>query len=249
MSVRSEGFTLLELLVSMALLALVTGLIYDAFFQVSSSSVTVQSEMKGRQELRLLMKMVLDDLQMIRYLKYWADSDNKPETGLISKQMRGPEDSEVSTISFHAAVPSRFFRDVDVVQQGMDPHLHEIGYALVQHQTENRWQFVRREDFYLDENLEEPRPEGRSQVLSEEVTSFSVEFLSQEIRRAGGAVEENWESSWNSQEVQCVKDKSGCLPRAIRLKMKIKDASAREVEDLQEINLCVRPCDPEIFLQ
>ena len=65
---------MLELLISVALLGLVMSLLYGAFFQISNSSLQVNATLETRQELRLLMKMVLDDLQSIKYLKYFADS-------------------------------------------------------------------------------------------------------------------------------------------------------------------------------
>ena len=68
------GFSLLELLISIALLGLVMSLLYGAFFQISNSSLQVKSTLETRQELRLLMKMVLDDLQNVQYLKRFAES-------------------------------------------------------------------------------------------------------------------------------------------------------------------------------
>ena len=56
------GFSILELLISVTLLGLVMSVLYAAFFQISNSSLKVQSTLDARQELRLLMKIVLDDL-------------------------------------------------------------------------------------------------------------------------------------------------------------------------------------------
>ena len=69
-----QGFSLLELLISIALLGLVMSLLYGAFFQISNSSLQVKSTLETRQELRLLMKMVLDDLQNVQFLKHFAES-------------------------------------------------------------------------------------------------------------------------------------------------------------------------------
>ena len=70
-----SGFSILELLISVTLLSLVMAVLYAAFFQISNSSLKVQSTLDTRQELRLLMKIILDDLQKVRYLKHFADSD------------------------------------------------------------------------------------------------------------------------------------------------------------------------------
>ena len=79
-SIGRKAFSLLELLVSITLLALVSALIYGAFFQVSNSSLKVKESLSQSQELRLLMKMVLDDLQSC--LLYTSPS---PRDGLLSR--------------------------------------------------------------------------------------------------------------------------------------------------------------------
>ena len=93
-------------------------IIYAAFFQISNSSLKVQSTLDARQELRLLMKIVLDDIQKIRFLKNFADSDpsnaEKRETGLIAERKLGPENpdtgqiEEVTRIDFHTAIGPLF---------------------------------------------------------------------------------------------------------------------------------------------
>ena len=107
-----SGFSILELLISVTLLSLVMAVLYAAFFQISNSSLKVQSTLDTRQELRLLMKIVLDDLQKVRYLKHFADSDQSKtqlrETGLIADRNLGPENhdtgqvEEVTSIDFHS---------------------------------------------------------------------------------------------------------------------------------------------------
>ncbi|MDP6093414.1 MAG: prepilin-type N-terminal cleavage/methylation domain-containing protein, partial [SAR324 cluster bacterium] len=70
-----EAFSLIELLVSITLLAIVSAMIYGAFFQVSNSSLKVKASLSQSQELRLLMKMVLDDLQAVQYLEHFVEDE------------------------------------------------------------------------------------------------------------------------------------------------------------------------------
>ena len=241
-----EAFSLIELLVSITLLGLVTALIYGAFFQVSNSSLKVKTSLSQSQELRLLMKMVLDDLQAVQYLEnFVGDEETTSDTGIISELVLGPESSEVSQIDFHAAVPSRFYRDIELVREGMDPLLHEIGYRLELDTARDVWQFKRREDFYIDADLQEA---GREQVLSESVIDFQVEFLFREIEQAAGGSKEEWIDQFNTEERECFESgEPPCLPRAIQLNMSLKADSGEVVRDSQVINLCVRPCKPELF--
>ena len=244
--ISRKAFSLLDLLSSIPLLALVSALIYGAFFQVSNSSLKVKESLSQSQELRLLMKMVLDDLQSLQYLENFVkEKDSASETGLIAKMVLGPQSSEVSQVDFHAAVPSRFFRDIESVREGMDPGLHEIGYRLELDTARDVWQFKRREDFYIDGDLLEG---GREQILSESVVKFIVSFRI-ETETAAGFLEESFEDYvWDTDERTCFENKSNrCLPDAIQLSMSLQGASGEIVSDSQVINLCVRPCKPELF--
>ena len=47
----NSGFSILELLISVTLLGLVLSIIYAAFFQISNSTLKIQSTLDARQEL------------------------------------------------------------------------------------------------------------------------------------------------------------------------------------------------------
>ena len=182
---KVKGFSLLELLISISLLGLVMSLLYGAFFQISNSSLKVKATLETRQELRLLMKMVLDDLQNVQYLKHFAESGTNNtqqlETGLIVEHQLGPENTEtgkleeVSQIYFHSAVKSRFYPN----EKERDPELHEVSYTLTENPDTKVWQFIRREDFYLDGNIREG---GKSYVLSEAVLGLSCYYWKVKLR-------------------------------------------------------------------
>ena len=249
----NSGFSILELLISVTLLGLVTSIIYAAFFQISNSTLKIQSTLDARQELRLLMKIVLDDLHKVRYLKHFADSDQSEtkqrETGLIAELNLGPENpdtgqiEEVTSIDFHTSIKSRFFPE----ENARDPELHEVGYSMQENPDTKTWDFIRREDFYIDNNLREG---GKNHVLSEEVTKFELEFLESETALAEGGFREKWTKVWDSDEGLChdLKVKENfCLPRAVRLTMALKANEEKTISDTQVINLCLPPCNKELF--
>jgi len=245
----TSGFSLIELLVSITLLSLVISLLYSAFFQISDHSLKVKSSLQGRQELRLLMKIVLDDLQSVRYLEHLnLSGQNKlKETGISAIRVSASNRDEASSIAFHAAIPTRFFQDIEEVRQGKDPQLHEVGYFLEQDPGMETWNLIRREDFYIDDSLWEG---GRTHVISSAITRFDLSFLESETSLAGGGFEEVWVDTWDSPEKNCTQlsvDNSFCLPRAIRLSMGLLGEDGSQVEDSMTINLCVRPCKEELF--
>ncbi|MBT6728399.1 MAG: prepilin-type N-terminal cleavage/methylation domain-containing protein [Deltaproteobacteria bacterium] len=251
---KISGFSLLEVLVSMAILGLLVTLLYSSFSQISRTSLSVENSLRGREELRLLMKVVLDDLQAMQYLSRLVELNESEspgvqidsfETGLIARLVDGPQGAESSSaIDFHAARRARFYPEWRV----QDPRLHEIGYRMQENSETGRWELWRREDFYVDPDLSEG---GRDYLLTDRVTGFLVELLEQEIELADGGTQENWVKDWDTQELACERNSeasnSFCLPRAIRLSMAVEDEDGQTLEESLTINLCVRPCKPEWF--
>ena len=237
---NKQGFTLLELLVSIALLSLISALIYRAVFQFSDSSDRVLKILEVRQELRLLGQIVMDDLQSIQYLKEFATSNNNEslyQTGIISQRFDGPNSKKASVIHFHTAGKTRFFPKA--IELGKDPELHEVSYLLVRDPLKERWDFQRREDFYIDSELSKG---GQTQTLSHRITLFQIEFLSQNIIDAqSGEIQEVWVTEWNSDESSCStipsKISQPCLPLAIRFTMGMTSEAGEEYIDTIEFNL------------
>ncbi len=268
---KISGFSLLEVLVSMTILGLLVTLLYSSFSQISRTSLSVEKSLRGREELRLLMKVVLDDLQAMQYLSRLVELNQSEspgiqiesfDTGLIARLVDGPQGAESSSaIDFHTARHARFYTE----WREQDPRLHEIGYRMqensetgrwelwrgyrMQENSETgRWELWRREDFYVDPDLSEG---GRDYLLTDRVTGFLVELLEQEIELADGGTQENWVKDWDTQELACERNSeasnSFCLPRAIRLSMAVEDEDGQTLEESLTINLCVRPCKPEWF--
>ena len=242
-----QGFTLLELLVSIALLGMVVGLVYTSFFQLSGATRGVQDMLSARQELRLLMKLVLDDLQAVRFLRRWAKAgaDQDRVSGLNVSQQLGPNNEDSSILAMHATAPAKFY-NLDSEDSVSDPGLHEIGYFLEYDAGEQIWKFMRREDFYLDDKFMEG---GKRQVLSQRVSKFLVEPRIAEREAAfGGGSTDLWDLVWPAQTYDCVTNKDvGCLPLAVKLTMGIALSKDESLEQTQEINLAVRPLNEELF--
>ena len=78
------------------------------------------------------MKIVLDDLQNMQYLKNFPESElniiSGRETGLIAERIIGNVNTEkekikeFSIINFHSAVKSRFYQG----KKESDPEIHEV---------------------------------------------------------------------------------------------------------------------------
>ncbi len=236
---QHRGFSLLEMLVAIAMLSVVMALLYNAFFQISDSTKKVAQSLEAEQELRLLMKIVLDDLQAVQYLNSLV-VHNHPEnptyyhSGLFSQQIDGPDNKPASFIQFHSAIPTRFFPEAIKLQK--DPELHELEYYLEEDTLSQKWLFVRREDFYVDADI---TAGGIEQTLSESVVQFNLEFLERSILKANAVeLQEVWVKEWDSQEGTCNQSAAiPCLPLTIRLTLAIQGENDSIASDTLQVNL------------
>jgi type II secretion system protein J len=218
------GFTLVELLVSLALLSLVLVLVYGAFGQISRGALEQTERLTERQELRLLLRIVADDLQSAQWLARYREQGEGLKTGIIASIHREGS-AEFSTLSFHAAQPARFHRR-NVLER--DPGLHEVGYQVRWEEDGERLELVRREDYYLDDDLEEG---GLTVVLVTDIESFLVEFLPPDADP--NAAEEPWQDRWDSNEQQ----DNARMPKSIRLTLGRRLSGERVLRDTLELNL------------
>lgn len=235
------GFSLIELLLSIAVLSVITTLLYNAFFQVSESTKKARESLEAAQELRLLMKIVLDDLQAAQYLTNLVSLNDPDESifyqsGIIAKRRSGPNDEEAHYIDLHTAIPTRF--SPQAIIDDVDPELHEVGYFLEYEANLDQWFFKRREDFYIDNDMTSG---GKTQILSENVVEFKLRFMSALTQKADGTMSQTWTDDWDSDEGGCGDPKnpnaSACLPVVLTLTMSLQRENEEKVTDTFEVNL------------
>ncbi len=220
---QRRGFTLVELLVSLLLLSLVLALVFGAFAQISGRAVELRDALTEQQELRLLTRIVADDLRSAQWLdRFWAKGVGYA-TGIVADTVF-EDGREFTRIRFHAARPARFHRSIEPEQ---DPGLHELGYWVRRSQDDgDTLELMRREDFYLDDDMDDG---GISVVLADRIEHFLVEFLPAD---ATGAVE-TWQTRWDSPN----QNDAGRMPGAIRLTLGRTDAAGTSLRETVEINL------------
>jgi prepilin-type N-terminal cleavage/methylation domain-containing protein len=219
-----RGFTLIELLVALLLLGLVLTLVYGAFAQISGPALAERDRLTEQQELRLLTRMISDDLQAAQWLeRYWAKGPNF-RTGIVA-ELHAEGAQEFTTIAFHAARPARFYRSVDPAS---DPNLHEVGYSVEPSEDHTQLVLMRREDFYVDDDLEHG---GVSVQVADHIKTFRVDFLAPEADLE--AAETPWEPRWDSPS----RPEATRMPLAMRLTIERTDATGRDVSESIEFNL------------
>lgn len=217
------GFTLIELLVALSLLSVVLTLLFGGFFQISNSANRLNERLTQRQELRLLADLIVHELLAAQYLIEQAKGGNS--SGIVAETLR-VGDGDFTRIDFHAAVPVRFYRKVPPER---DPQLHELGYWVELDEDTGDPVLMRREDFYLDDELSAG---GESVRMTAGVEAFLVEFLPAE-GASSSETQEQWTDRWDSADAANGEE----MPLAIRLTLTLKVDGGNPLSETHVINL------------
>jgi general secretion pathway protein J len=197
---RLRGFTLLELIVALAILAMVAVLIYGAFDSMSrgkkTESIRGDRIRQGREAI----------LRMTRELSAAFLSMHNPQNpALITRTTAfiGQSGSSYDRVDFASFSHRRFEKDAKESDQC------EVGYfVLPDPDVSEKYDLVRREQTPIDF---EPKKGGVVNVLAENVEAFDLKFLD--------ATTGIWLEQWDSTQVT---GQPARLPVEVSIRLQIK---------------------------
>lgn len=163
---RRRGFTLVELLVAIGILAMISTLIYGAFAGLKTSREGLMRVGDRYQEGRLAMRRVNRELQSA-YLS--AHQPISPQLKVVQTAFIGKRGTPADTVSFNSFAHRRLDRDARESDQA------EISYFGADNPKDRSIiDLVRRVNPRLDL---EPDRGGRVQVLATDIDLFDIEYL------------------------------------------------------------------------
>ncbi|MBI2932515.1 MAG: prepilin-type N-terminal cleavage/methylation domain-containing protein [Planctomycetes bacterium] len=188
------GFTLIELMLSMFLVAIMMSIVYGVVVSTIEAQERVEDLMAGSEIGPTLMNFIRQDLEAA----FVPDKDKDYFVGIDRKSSTGDHDR----VDFLAAVTS--YGAEDALAEARFHTINEVGYQVSDSSERPGLGILyRREDYWMDA---EPVKGGRLTDLYDRVTMFDVQYWD------GG----EWIVDWSSQK------KEGKLPEAIRVTLKLQ---------------------------
>lgn len=190
-----RGFTLLELMLTILILAIIMSLIYGVVVSTVQAANRIEEVMQGVEVGPSILSQIREDLEGA----FLNDPKSDQFVGIDRKLSYGDRD-RVDFITTTMA----FDREKD----DMDPRFHglnEVGYTVLENpRSPDLGILYRRIDPFIDAD---PMKGGRLIELYDRVKSFNVTYIEDPSKPAA--------SSWSS------KEKQGKLPRAFRIELVI----------------------------
>lgn len=187
-----KGFTIIEIMISVALLAVIMTLIYQTTFQSIRGKKKVEERDKVFHAARVALEKMSQDISMAFLLKGKEHLGDRQGSPLMKTVFNGSADKLYFTSLSHL----RLF------EGARESEAAEIGYQL-ERDPDNRegYHLLRRESPTIDTN---PEDGGKWVPLAEGVKKIKFEFYD--------AKQHDWRSSWNS-----TSDSEDRLPRAVKV--------------------------------
>ncbi|MBI5096440.1 MAG: prepilin-type N-terminal cleavage/methylation domain-containing protein [Nitrospirae bacterium] len=196
---NTHGFTLMEVLIATAILAIVLTIVYGSFVQTKRVIARAEGSVDELRGVRVSFNRMMWDLSM----------------AFLSKQ--GPDQTDVNTIfvgtdDFAAGYPNDSIDFTSYANRirnkdARESDQTEVGYYLNRN-FEGDTVLMKREKRQIDKK---PLEGGKSFELSEDVVGLNFRYLDQ------GA----WVDSWDSRV-------SKAIPEAVEITLIIKDRTGRE---------------------
>jgi general secretion pathway protein J len=196
-----RGFTLLEVLLAVTILALVGTMIYGGFSQTALNKARVEEDLDHSRVVHMALDRMARELTMA-----YVSTHVNPSLDLrfVQTAFIGKDNGEDDRIDFTSFSHRRLYRNARESDQ------NEISYFVTESPDDpNTRVLARREQNRVDED---PRRGGKSQILVENVEEFNVDYFDPLLN--------DWVQTWSTIDALAQPNR---LPTQVRVRLTVED--------------------------
>jgi general secretion pathway protein J len=200
-----RGFTLLEIMLAVAVLALVGTMIYGGFSQTALNKARIEEDVEQSRIVHMALERMARELTMA-----FVSTHVNPSLDLrvVNTAFIGKDNGKDDRIDFTSFSHRRLYRNARESDQ------NELSYFVTEHPDEPGMQVLaRREQNRIDDD---PRRGGKSQILVENVEEFNLEYFDPLLT--------DWVQTWDTEDLLAQPNR---LPTQVRIRLTIEDPRRR----------------------
>ena len=200
---KKIGFSLLEILVTMAIASAMFYFVFDTFTVSRKLNDKIEKGLELRNEMRIIKNLIENDINSVIFLKYYTKFSNQNVSGIKGlNRVNGLDD--IDQIYMHVNKPALNHFNIEWYD---DPGIHEVGYFIAIKDPEiPTYALFRKEQFYIDNNFESysntPSINNLIQdentinlLITENIKELNFKYLSP---NSTNSINEVWLDEWNS---------------------------------------------------
>ena len=198
---RQGGFTLLEVMVAIAVFAMISALVWMSINQTFNTIDIVQAPQDTYRQARQITSRVPAEIASA-YLPF-----NLSPTANVKYEFVASDEGDTDRVRFDSIAHTKLYADANESDQS------EIEYYCESNAQNATYNLYRREDPVVDDRPDEG---GTVHLLAEDVKEFELTYYD--------AQRDEWVEEWDTTRT----DQSNRLPYAVRLKLTLLDPDGLE---------------------
>jgi len=203
--VKKFGFTLLEVILAVSVLALVSTMIYGGFAQTALNKARVEGDIDESRVVHMALERMARELTMA-----FVSTHTNPSLDLrvVETAFIGKNREKEDRIDFTSFSHRRLYRNARESDQ------NELSYFVTEDPDDPDVKILaRREQNRIDDD---PQRGGKSQILVENVEEFNIEYYDPLLSE--------WVQTWDTEDVLAQPNR---LPTQVRIRLAVKHPSRR----------------------
>jgi general secretion pathway protein J len=215
---RRRGFTLIEVLVAVGILAMVTTLTWSSFKQTFKTKSAVESQAIRYRTVRLALEKMARDLSMAYISQNEDTSQPERRTLFVGKRHTGADEIRFS-----------YFGHQRLYQDANECDTAQVMYFSARDREDNRkMNLIRRETRRLQYLKPEDSP-GESDIICDDIVSLKLDYWD--------ARDKQWREEWVTNAADGQPDR---LPSRVRITLTARDERGREVPFQTEARIAMQ---------
>ena len=199
------GFTLLEVILAVTVLALVGTMIYGGFSQTALNKDRIETDVDHSRVVHMALERMARELTMAFVSTH---ANPSPDLRYVETGFIGRDEGREDRIDFTSFSHRRLYRNARESDQ------NEISYFVTEHPDDPEAKVLaRREQNRIDED---PSRGGKSQILVPDVEELDLEYYDPLLSE--------WVKSWNTEDVLAQPNR---LPTQVRITLRVRDPRRR----------------------
>lgn len=212
-----QGITLMEVMLSVAIIAMMSTMIWAGFAQINKSKKIVEASLDRYHQVIIAFEKITSDLSMAHLSKNLSPQ----KSSITSQQGFIGRNSDPDELHFTTFSHMRRFLDAK------EGDRCEVSYTVEQDREEPEiLNLVRRESTYVDDDT---TTGGKKTILLRDIVDFNLEYYDITM--------DKWEKEWDTTQATGMQ---GRLPYQIRIYIVIHDEKGEEVEFATQVPLDIQ---------
>lgn len=215
---RASGFTLVEVLIAVAILAVASTLVWGSFGDTFRAKSVVEANAARYHTVRLAIERIARDASMA-YLSQNEDTTQAERRTFFI----GRRHADADELRFSYFGHQRLYADANESDTAQ-----VLYYAVRDRNDTSKTNLIRRETRRLS-NLKPEDAPGEGDVLCDDIVRFTVDYWD--------LINKQWRDSWSTVTADGQPDR---LPSKIRITLVVKDERQQEVPFQTEVKLAIQ---------